>query len=252
MERGLKTEKRIGPQAYLSPGGALCRRTLARDDVPARIGIHAGLPTPLMDGVVESNAAHRGWARRRLESDLGDLTGTKVAVWGLTYKPARTRFGGPTPAELCRWLVSHGASVHVHDPRRRRCLKMSLSPAMTIHLRLPQERALVLATAAGLPPWMSIDLRPLHPLWSGCQSISRCHLGHRCPLSLCFSRTATGMSQPLTGRNAIITGANQGLGLAIAHAYVAAGASVLLCARDGALLDDARRLLAAKQPWPVS
>ncbi len=32
------------------------------------------------------------------------------------------------------------------------------------------------------------------------------------------------MSQPLAGRNAVITGANQGLGLAIADAYVAAGA----------------------------
>ena len=50
------------------------------------------------------------------------------------------------------------------------------------------------------------------------------------------------MSQPLAGRNAVITGANQGLGLAIAEAYVAAGASVLLCARDEALLDEARRI----------
>lgn len=54
------------------------------------------------------------------------------------------------------------------------------------------------------------------------------------------------MSPPLSGRNAIITGANQGLGLAIADAYVAAGASVLLCARDATLLDDARRSLAGK------
>ncbi len=60
------------------------------------------------------------------------------------------------------------------------------------------------------------------------------------------------MSQPLAGRNAVITGANQGLGLAIAEAYVAAGASVLLCARDERLLDEARRSLAAKAgPGPV-
>jgi NAD(P)-dependent dehydrogenase (short-subunit alcohol dehydrogenase family) len=48
------------------------------------------------------------------------------------------------------------------------------------------------------------------------------------------------MTRPLEGRAALITGANQGLGLAIAHAYVAAGASVLMCARDGALLGTAR------------
>jgi NAD(P)-dependent dehydrogenase (short-subunit alcohol dehydrogenase family) len=44
----------------------------------------------------------------------------------------------------------------------------------------------------------------------------------------------------LEGRAAIVTGANQGLGLAIARAYVSAGASLLLCARDAALLERAR------------
>jgi len=44
----------------------------------------------------------------------------------------------------------------------------------------------------------------------------------------------------LKGRTAIITGGSQGLGLAIAHAYVAAGANILLCARDGEALNTAR------------
>ena len=48
------------------------------------------------------------------------------------------------------------------------------------------------------------------------------------------------MSRQLEGRGAVITGANQGLGLAIAKAYVAAGASVVLCARDADLLERAR------------
>lgn len=43
----------------------------------------------------------------------------------------------------------------------------------------------------------------------------------------------------LKGRNALITGASQGLGLAMARAYVQAGASVMLCARDGVALDGA-------------
>jgi NAD(P)-dependent dehydrogenase (short-subunit alcohol dehydrogenase family) len=49
----------------------------------------------------------------------------------------------------------------------------------------------------------------------------------------------------LAGRAAIITGASQGLGVAIAHAYVAAGASVVLCARDAEALERRRRDLAA-------
>lgn len=40
----------------------------------------------------------------------------------------------------------------------------------------------------------------------------------------------------LQGRAAIITGASQGLGRAIAEAYVNAGASVLLCARDADMI----------------
>ena len=48
------------------------------------------------------------------------------------------------------------------------------------------------------------------------------------------------MTYTLQGRAAIITGANQGLGLAIARAYVEAGADVLMCARDAEMLEQAR------------
>ncbi len=44
------------------------------------------------------------------------------------------------------------------------------------------------------------------------------------------------MTGTLAGRAAIITGANQGFGLAIAQAYAGAGASLFLCARDAAKL----------------
>lgn len=53
------------------------------------------------------------------------------------------------------------------------------------------------------------------------------------------------MTHSLEGRAAIITGASQGLGLAIARAYVMVGASVLMCARDGKLLEQAREEVTA-------
>lgn len=46
------------------------------------------------------------------------------------------------------------------------------------------------------------------------------------------------MQKALSERVAIITGANQGLGLEIAKKYVLAGADVMLCARNLALLQD--------------
>ena len=52
------------------------------------------------------------------------------------------------------------------------------------------------------------------------------------------------MTGVLLGRQAIITGANQGLGLEIARKYVLAGADVMLCARSVGLLENARVELA--------
>ncbi len=55
----------------------------------------------------------------------------------------------------------------------------------------------------------------------------------------------------LENRTALITGANQGLGYAIASAYVTAGANVVICGRDGKLLEKAQqaisKLASAKQ-----
>ncbi len=47
----------------------------------------------------------------------------------------------------------------------------------------------------------------------------------------------------LAGRNAIITGANQGLGLEIARAFVREGANIAICAREKNRLEDAQKHL---------
>ena len=48
----------------------------------------------------------------------------------------------------------------------------------------------------------------------------------------------------LDGRAALITGASQGLGREIAATYLREGASVMICARDGELLEKTREVLA--------
>ena len=53
------------------------------------------------------------------------------------------------------------------------------------------------------------------------------------------------MKKVLSGKVAIITGSNQGLGLEIAHRYLAAGADLMLCARNATMLEQARADLAA-------
>ena len=118
VERGLKTEQRIGPGAYLAPGGAVAGGTLARDIMFLRaLGEAVQRPTPLLDGVHAGNIAHRAWAQRRVRAECGDLRGTPIAVWGLTYKPGTDTLRRSSAVELCRWLVGEGANVRVHDPQ---------------------------------------------------------------------------------------------------------------------------------------
>lgn len=58
------------------------------------------------------------------------------------------------------------------------------------------------------------------------------------------------MTTKLAGRAALVTGASQGLGKDIAAAYLRAGASVMICARDAALLDQVRAELAPLATLP--
>lgn len=117
VEKGLKSEARIGPKAYLSPGGAFAGGTLARD---IAFLIDAGNrnhhPGGLFSAVKSSNDMHKLWPRRKLEELLGDLKGKVVAVWGLTYKPGTDTLRRSSSVELCQWLVGQGAIVQVHDP----------------------------------------------------------------------------------------------------------------------------------------
>jgi UDPglucose 6-dehydrogenase len=117
VERGLKSEARIGPKAYLGPGGAFAGGTLARDiTFLTQIGADHGVPLHLIPSVRASNDEHRLWPRRRLLDLVGDLQGKCIAVWGLTYKPGTDTLRRSSAVELCQWLAQQGARVHAYDP----------------------------------------------------------------------------------------------------------------------------------------
>ena len=117
VERGLKTEMRIGPKAYLSPGGPFAGGTLARDiDFLEVIGRAQHLKTPLLSSVRPSNDEHKNWVRRKLTARFPELKKATIAIWGLTYKPGTDTLRRSLAVELCDWLLEQGAAVHVHDP----------------------------------------------------------------------------------------------------------------------------------------
>lgn len=117
VERGLKTEARIGPKAYLGPGGPFAGGTLARDiEYLGQASAAVQLATPLLSSVKVSNDAHKNWVRRKVQGLFDDLAGVDVAVWGLTYKVGTSTLRRSQSVELCDWLIGQGARLHVHDP----------------------------------------------------------------------------------------------------------------------------------------
>lgn len=117
VSAGLKSDIRIGPKAYLGPGGPFAGGTLARDVVSlTKIAQANGETIDIIPAIKRSNDLHRGWAFRKLQSRLGDLHGKTIAVLGLVYTPDTDTLRRSAAVELCQQLLAAGARVQAHDP----------------------------------------------------------------------------------------------------------------------------------------
>lgn len=126
VERGLKSEPRIGAKAYLRPGGAFSGGTLARDiNYLVAVAKRTKTPSSLFAAVFKSNEDQKLWPREQLKTRLLTLKGKTVAVWGLAYKPGTNSIRRSAAVELCGWLLKAGARVQAYDPAVR-----SLPPAL--------------------------------------------------------------------------------------------------------------------------
>jgi UDPglucose 6-dehydrogenase len=132
VERGLKSESRIGPRAYLSPGAAFAGGTLARDlRYLIRFGHQHHVNTPLLQGVWTGNEVHKSWVRDKLLHVLGRTTAPVVALLGLTYKPGTSTLRRSTAVEDALWLCGKGVQVRAYDPGVRE-LPVELQAALTL------------------------------------------------------------------------------------------------------------------------
>lgn len=117
VERGLKSEERIGPKAYLRPGTAIAGGTLARDvNFLTQLSEQHDIKTPLFSSLLESNHYHKQWSCRRVKDVLQDLRAKKVTALGLTYKMGTDTLRRSTAVETCAWLHSQGVNVVAYDP----------------------------------------------------------------------------------------------------------------------------------------
>lgn len=117
VEKGLKSDPRIGPGAYIRPGPAFAGGTLARDvNFLRTLAGQRGLTLPVIDGIYASNRAHSQWAYRQLSRTLQPLAGRTIGVLGLAYKPGTSALRRSPSVELIQALLKDGARVQAFDP----------------------------------------------------------------------------------------------------------------------------------------
>ena len=132
VERGLKSEPRIGPRAYLAPGSAFAGGTLARDlRYLVGFGQDCQVATPLFQGVLASNEIHKNWVTDKVRQLLGAIPRPVVAMLGLTYTPGTSTLRRSTAVEQCVWLHQQGIRVQAHDPGIHE-LPEELQPTMVL------------------------------------------------------------------------------------------------------------------------
>lgn len=116
VERGLRSDARVGPKAYVAPGGPFAGGTLARDIVFLNdTASECRLTTPLLSSVLPSNEHHKSWVKQKLKALFDPLSELTVTLWGLAYKAQTDTLRGSLAVELCEWLIREGATVNVHD-----------------------------------------------------------------------------------------------------------------------------------------
>ena len=117
VETGLKSDTRIGARAYLAPGGPFAGGTLARDVIALTDLAAAGRdPLCLVPSIKASNDQHKLWSIQKLREELGQLSGKRIAILGLPYKPGTDTLRRSLAIEICRQLLATGAELIAYDP----------------------------------------------------------------------------------------------------------------------------------------
>jgi UDPglucose 6-dehydrogenase len=151
VRRGIGTDERIGP-AFLFPGPGYGGSCFPKDvKALVKTARDFGWDLSILESVeaVNDRQKHRLFAK--LRDALGDrLSGARVAVWGLAFKPNTDDMRESPSLTLIEALLAAGASVVVHDPAAmeegRRRLGATVEFAESAYGALEGADALVVVT----------------------------------------------------------------------------------------------------------
>ncbi|HZI28401.1 MAG TPA: UDP-glucose/GDP-mannose dehydrogenase family protein [Gemmatimonadaceae bacterium] len=151
VRKGVGTDARIGP-SFLFPGPGYGGSCFPKD-VKALVQTARQCETPLLvlEAVESANNRQKQKLFEKLSETLnGDLSGSTIAVWGLSFKPNTDDMRESPSLDLIESVLAAGAKVVAHDPaameEARRRLDDRISYAPTNYDALNGADALVIVT----------------------------------------------------------------------------------------------------------
>lgn len=116
----LRRDRRVGAQAFLRPGPGFAGGTLGRDIQTLReLGARGQRPTLQLDATLAVNRGRAVRLAEKLEQACGGLSGRRIALLGLTYKPGTSTLRRSHSIEFAHLLSSRGAEIAACDPQVR-------------------------------------------------------------------------------------------------------------------------------------
>lgn len=116
VSKAMGRDGRIGSK-FLHPGPGYGGSCFPKDTKAlAQIGKQFGSPITLIEQTVKANEYQKQLAAQKIESELGDLTGKRLAVLGLSFKPNTDDMREAPSVTILNELVKKGATCNVYDP----------------------------------------------------------------------------------------------------------------------------------------
>lgn len=114
---GMGSDTRVGKKfLYSGPGyGGSC----FPKDVAAlvRTGAENDVELKILNAVTEVNETQKNRAFQKVKNYFGNLSGKKIAIWGLSFKPGTDDVREAPSLTIVKNLLNEGAEVVAHDPQ---------------------------------------------------------------------------------------------------------------------------------------
>lgn len=116
VARGMGMDNRIG-RKFLHPGPGYGGSCFPKDTrALTTVADHFGVETRIVDAVIDANERQREAMIPKIEKLVGDLSGKRICILGLSFKPETDDMRESPATDIINMLVKGGASVCAFDP----------------------------------------------------------------------------------------------------------------------------------------